>query len=34
VTEAVKITDSSVATKYAFDVVIDPGDITVSITWG
>ena len=34
VTEAVKITDSSVATEYAFDIVVDPGDITVSITWG
>lgn len=33
VTEAVKIADSSVATKYSFDVVIDPGNITVSITW-
>jgi RNA polymerase sigma factor (sigma-70 family) len=33
VTEAVKITDSSAATEYSFDVVIDPGNITVSITW-
>ena len=34
VTESVKITDSSVATKYSFDVVVDPGGITVSVTWG
>ena len=33
VVEAIKITDSKIATKTSFDLTVNPGNIQISVTW-